>query len=203
MGVKEAVFPFFRFPGVDAVLGPEMKSTGEVMGTSSDSGVAYAESQMAADCALPTRGKVHVSQKNMGKRPALFLAKRMPNLGFPILATEATANFFRSQGIEVELAHKLSCGVRPNILDQIKNHEIQLIVNTPSGKHMRQAEGTVHSTPVLYGAPPITAPRGGGASATVVGIEQLTKKGLSIKIIQEFHTEVQGRPALAQATRRG
>ncbi|MHB8991795.1 MAG: carbamoyl-phosphate synthase large subunit [Chloroflexota bacterium] len=194
VGVKEAVFPFSRFPGVDAVLGPEMKSTGEVMGIDSDFGVAYAKSQMAAGSALPTRGTVLFSLKNMDKRPALFLAKSMADLGFKILATEGTAHFFRSQGIEVEVANKVSSGIRPDILDQIKNHEIQLIVNTPSGKHPRQDEVSIRSTAVLYGVPLITTLQ--GASAAVVGIESLIKKGLTVKTIQEYHTEVQGWPSL-------
>jgi len=194
VGVKEAVFPFSRFPGVDAVLGPEMKSTGEVMGIDADFGVAYAKSQMAANCGLPTAGTVLFSLKNMDKRPALFLAKRMSDLGFRILATEGTAHFFRSQGIDVEVANKLASGARPNIVDQIKNHEIQLIVNTPSGKHPRQDEVTIRSTAVLYGVPLITTLQ--GASAAVVGIERLIKKGLSVKTIQEYHAEMAGLPTL-------
>ncbi|MGE5619904.1 MAG: carbamoyl-phosphate synthase large subunit [Sphingomonadaceae bacterium] len=194
VGVKEAVFPFSRFPGVDAVLGPEMKSTGEVMGIDADFGVAYAKSQMAAGSALPTSGAVLFSLKNMDKRPALFLVKRMADLGFKILATEGTAHFLRGQGIEVEIAHKVSSGIRPNILDQIRNHQIQLIVNTPSGKHPRQDEVAIRSTAVLYGVPLITTLQ--GASAAVVGIEQLVKKGLAVKTIQEYHSEVRGRPSL-------
>jgi len=192
VGVKEAVFPFSRFPGVDAVLGPEMKSTGEVMGIDADFGIAYAKSQMAAGCALPTSGTVLFSLKNMDKRPALFLAKRMSDLGFRIMATEGTARFFRSQGIDVETASKVSSGARPNIVDLIKNHEIQLIVNTPSGKHPRQDEVAIRSTAVLYGVPLITTLQ--GASAAVVGIERLAKRGLAVKTIQEYHSEVRGRP---------
>ncbi|MGI5836580.1 MAG: carbamoyl-phosphate synthase large subunit [Chloroflexota bacterium] len=195
VGVKEAVFPFSRFPGVDAVLGPEMKSTGEVMGIDSDFGVAYAKSQMAAGCSLPTSGTVFFSLKNMDKRPALFLVKRMVDLGFKVVATEGTARFLRSQGIDVDAVNKVSSGVRPNIVDMIKNHEIQLIVNTPSGKHPRQDEVSIRSTAVLYGVPLITTLQ--GASAAVVGIERLIKKGLAVKTIQEYHSEVHGRPSLA------
>ena len=195
VGVKEAVFPFSRFPGVDAVLGPEMKSTGEVMGIDDDFGIAYAKSQMAAGCSLPVGGTVLFSLKNMDKRPALFLAKRMSDLGFRILASEGTARFFRSQGIDAETANKVGSGMRPNIVDLIKNHEIQLIVNTPSGKHPRQDEVAIRSTAVLYGVPLITTLQ--GAAAAVVGIERLKKRGLSVKTIQEYHSEVIGRPALA------
>jgi carbamoyl-phosphate synthase large subunit len=195
VGVKEAVFPFNRFPGVDALLGPEMRSTGEVMGIDADFGVAYAKSQAAAGSSLPTCGTVLFSLKNMDKRPALFLAKRMLDLGFKILATDGTARFFRSQGIEVETAAKVSSSVRPNILDKIKNHEIQLIINTPTGKHPRQDEIAIRSTAVLYGVPLITTLQ--GASAAVVGIERLIKRGLAVKTIQEYHEEVRGRPTLA------
>ncbi len=133
VAVKESVFPFNRFPGVDTVLGPEMKSTGEVMGIDTDFGMAFAKSQMAANSALPLKGTVFISVKNKDKRSSIFIAKRLSDMGFKLVATHGTAQALISNGIEVAEVRKVHEG-RPNVVDLIKNHGIQLIMNTPAGK---------------------------------------------------------------------
>ena len=189
--VKEAVFPFSRFPNVDAVLGPEMKSTGEVMGIDSTFGMAFAKSQAAASTPLPTSGAVLVSLKNKDKRPALFMVKKLAELGFKIVATEGTASFLRRQGVDAAKVFKVAEG-RPNVVDLLKNHEVQLVVNTPSGKRCRQDEIIIRTTAVAYHVSLITTLQ--GLAAAVQGIEALIKEGLTVKSIQEYHRETLGIP---------
>jgi carbamoyl-phosphate synthase large subunit len=187
--VKEAVFPFSRFPGVDAILGPEMRSTGEVMGIDTTFGMAFAKSQAAASSPLPTSGTVLVSLKNKDKRPALFMVKKLQDVGFKIVATEGTASFLRRQGVDVSEVHKVLEG-RPNVVDLLKNHEVQLVVNTPSGKRCRRDEVVIRSTAIAFHVPLITTLQ--GLAAAVQGIEALIKEGLSVKSIQEYHGQVGG-----------
>src|ERR1043166_2419070 len=131
--VKESVFPFSKFPGQDILLGPEMRSTGEVMGLGADWGEAYAKSQMAAQPALPTGGKVFISVRDSDKKNAVEIARQVADLGFEICATAGTAKVLRDAGLDVQQLFKLSEG-RPNVLDLIKHGEVQMIVNTPSGR---------------------------------------------------------------------
>jgi carbamoyl-phosphate synthase large subunit len=189
--VKEAVFPFSRFPNVDATLGPEMKSTGEVMGIDATFGMAFAKSQAAAGSPLPTGGAVLVSLKNEDKRPALFMVKKLQDLGFAIVATEGTASFLARQGVDVRKVMKVLEG-RPNVVDLIKNHEVQLVVNTPSGKRCRRDEIVIRTTAIAFHVPLITTLQ--GLAAAVQGIESLIQEGLTVKSIQEYHTEVAGAP---------
>jgi carbamoyl-phosphate synthase large subunit len=187
VAVKEAVLPFKRFHGVDTVLGPEMKSTGEVMGIDTDFGMAFAKSQIAAGQTLPLGGTVFISVMNKDKRHVVFIAKKLIDLGFQVVATKGTAKVLAKNGIPVKLLHKVNEG-RPHVLDLIKNGEISLIINTPSGKKPRADEVTIRSEAVTHDIPYCTTLS--GASAAVNGIESLIRKGISVKSIQEFHSQI-------------
>jgi carbamoyl-phosphate synthase large subunit len=184
VAVKESVFPFIRFPGVDAVLGPEMKSTGEVMGIDSTFGAAYAKSQIAAGQKLPVKGNVFISVKNQDKRNIVFVAKKLADLGFRILATSGTADALKSNDISVQVLPKLHEG-RPNIIDMVKDGKVALIINTPAGKATKEDEMKIRSNAILYNVPLITTVS--GAQASVNGIENLIKKPrAAVKPIQEY-----------------
>ncbi|MFH1778917.1 MAG: carbamoyl-phosphate synthase large subunit [Candidatus Omnitrophota bacterium] len=189
ISVKESVFPFIRFPGVDAILGPEMRSTGEVMGIDTTFGAAYTKSQIAAGQKLPTKGNVFISVKNQDKRNIIFVAKKLADLGFKIMATSGTADALRSSDIEVKALPKLHEGQRPNIIDLIKDGKIDLIINTPAGKATKEDETKIRSQAILYGVPLITTVA--GAQASVNGIENLIKRPkMHVKSIQEYLKEV-------------
>ncbi|MFH1826020.1 MAG: carbamoyl-phosphate synthase large subunit [bacterium] len=182
--VKEAVFPFNRFPGVDPVLGPEMKSTGEVMGIDKDFGVAYMKAQIAAGQKIPMDGKVFISVNDNDKRKIVGLAKRLAALGYQIVSTPGTADVLRKTGLEVEDVAKVAEG-RPNVLDLIKNGEIKWIINTPSGKQTKVDETKIRSGAIMHAIPIVTTLS--GARATVNGLEAVKKKGFSVKALQEYH----------------
>jgi carbamoyl-phosphate synthase large subunit len=185
VAVKESVFPFIKFRGVDAILGPEMKSTGEVMGIDTTFGAAYAKSQIAAGQNLPTKGNVFISVKNQDKRNIMFVAKKLDDMGFSIMATSGTADALRSSDIDVKVLPKLDEG-RPNIIDLIKDGKIALIINTPSGKITKDDELKIRSHAILYNVPLITTVS--GAQASVNGIENLMKKRkISVTSLQEYH----------------
>ncbi len=189
VAVKESVFPFIRFPGADAILGPEMRSTGEVMGIDSTFGVAYAKSQIAAGQKLPKKGNVFISVKNQDKRSIVFVAKRLADLGFKIMATSGTADTLVRNDIEVEILPKLQEG-RPNIIDLIKDDKVDLIINTPAGKATKEDEAKIRSQAILYSVPLITTVA--GAQASVNGIENLIKRPeMSVKSLQEYHKEIE------------
>ncbi|MEI9477564.1 MAG: carbamoyl-phosphate synthase large subunit [Deltaproteobacteria bacterium] len=185
--VKESVFPFNRFYGVDTVLGPEMKSTGEVMGIDTDFGVAFAKSQMAAGVSMPLKGRVFISVMNKDKRHIVFVAKRLADLGFEIVATKGTAKVLANNGISVQTVFKMGES-RPDIVDRIKNGEINLVINTPSGKKPKADEVAIRSQSVAHNIPCITTLS--GASAAVNGIESLLKRGISVTSIQEYHQKI-------------
>jgi carbamoyl-phosphate synthase large subunit len=182
--VKEAVFPFNRFPGVDPVLGPEMKSTGEVMGLDSDLGVAYMKAQIAAGQKIPSEGRVFISVNDRDKRSIVDIGKRIAALGYQIVATSGTAEVLRKSGVEVEEVAKLGEG-RPDVLDLIKNGEIKLIINTPGGKKTKIDETKIRSGAIMHMVPIITTIS--GARATVNGLEAVKKKGFSVKALQDYH----------------
>jgi len=188
VAVKESVFPFNRFPGVDIILGPEMKSTGEVMGIDADFGRAYIKSQIAAGQNMPQRGNVFISVRDKDKRAVVFIAKKLRNLGFHIYATSGTATALEENDIKVLVLPKIAEG-RPNILDLMKDGKIQLVINTPTGRIPRQDEVKIRSQVILYNIPYTTTIA--GAQATVNGIEALTKKDLGVKSIQEYHKKIQ------------
>ena len=186
VAVKESVFPFNRFPGVDIILGPEMKSTGEVMGIDTEFGKAYLKSQIGAGQNLPKRGQIFVSVKNKDKRKIVFIAKRLKDLGFSLIATSGTAKVLHTHGVDVKTVYKIQEG-RPNVLDLIKNREIQLIINTPSGKVPREHEVKIRSHAIQYGIPIVTTIP--GAQATVNALESLLTSKLSVKSLQEYHNQ--------------
>jgi carbamoyl-phosphate synthase large subunit len=187
IAVKESVFPFNRFYGVDTVLGPEMKSTGEVMGIDMDFGLAFAKSQMAAGVSIPLKGRVFISVMNKDKRHIVFIAKKLTDLGFEIMATKGTAKVLANNGIPVQIVFKVGEG-RPDIVDRIKNGEIDLVINTPSGKKPKADRVTIRSESVAHNIPCITTLS--GASAAVNGIESLLKRRISVNSIQEYHQKI-------------
>ncbi|MFH0940534.1 MAG: carbamoyl-phosphate synthase large subunit [Candidatus Omnitrophota bacterium] len=184
--VKESVFPFNRFPGVDIMLGPEMKSTGEVMGIDKDFGRAYMKSQLAAGQNLPVKGNVFISVRDKDKRNIIFIAKRLFDLGFGVVATGGTAKVLKKSGMEVQTLKKVYEG-ESNILDYIKDGKINLIINTPSGRIPREDEVKIRSTAIMHGVPCITTIS--GAQASVNGIEVLLKKDLDVKSLQAYHSK--------------
>jgi carbamoyl-phosphate synthase large subunit len=187
VAVKESVFPFARFPGVDAILGPEMKSTGEVMGIDVSFGKAFGKSQIAAGTNLPQAGKVFISVTNKDKRQIVFLAKQMEHMGFSILATAGTGGVLKNNDIAVQILPKLSEG-RPNIIDLMKNREVALIINTSGGKKPRADTVFIRSTAVLHNVPLITTMS--GAQAAVNAIEAMRKEAGKVRTIQEYHHEI-------------
>ncbi len=182
--VKESVFPFNRFPGVDIMLGPEMKSTGEVMGIDDDLGRAYMKSQLAAGQNLPLSGTVFISVRDKEKRGIVFLVKRLIDLGFNIIATKGTANVLKKNGIKADVVNKVYED-RPNILDYIKDGKIHLIINTPSGRIPREDEVKIRSNAIMHGLPCITTVS--AAQASVNAIEVLLKKDLDVTPLQAYH----------------
>jgi carbamoyl-phosphate synthase large subunit len=184
ISVKEAVFPFNRFPGADAILGPEMRSTGEVMGIDNDFGVAFMKSQVAAGQNLPVTGKVFVSVNNRDKRNIVYIVKKLADLGFQIVVTAGTGRVLKKNGVECEIVKKLGEG-EPNILELVNRGEIALLINTPGGKNTKYDETKIRSAAVMHNIPLITTLS--GAQATVNGIEAAKKKGFAIKALQDYH----------------
>jgi carbamoyl-phosphate synthase large subunit len=197
IAVKESVFPFSRFYGVDTVLGPEMKSTGEVMGMDTDFGMAFAKSQIGAGVNIPLKGKVFISVMNKDKRSIVFLAKKLIDLGFDVVATKGTAKVLANNGIPVQTVFKAGEG-RPDIVDQMKNGEINLVINTPSGKKPKADEVAIRSQSVAHNIPCVTTLS--GAEAVVNGIESL-RRGMSVKSVQEYHRNILSSSASTEAIR--
>ncbi|MCH2024153.1 MAG: carbamoyl-phosphate synthase large subunit [Verrucomicrobiales bacterium] len=184
--VKEAVFPFVKFPGTDIVLGPEMKATGEVMGIDPDLGMAYAKSQMAASCPLPLEGNVFISLKDRDKDKAKEIIKEYHELGFKLFSTEGTAKAIENEGIPVTKLFKLAEKRRPNVLDMIKNGEIDFVINTTSGdRNPRADEVTIRSSAVANAIPVMTNLN--AAKASIMAIRSLKSLDLNVKTLQEFH----------------
>ena len=181
--VKESVFPFNRFHGQDILLSPEMKSTGEVMGIDTDLGIAYAKSQMASGSSLPLEGRVFISVSDAHKAEVADLAKRFADLGFKLSSTTGTAAVLAKAGLEVESVPKLAEG-RPNTLDLLKNNEIQLVINTPSGQAPRADEIKIRTTAIYTNTPIMTTM--GSAKAAAEGIAALKQNGYGVKTLQEF-----------------
>ena len=185
--VKESVFPFSKFPGQDILLGPEMRSTGEVMGLGKDWGTAYAKSQMAAQPGLPTAGKVFISVRDSDKSQAIAIARELAALGFEICATGGTAKALRDAGLTTQTLFKLQEG-RPNCLDLIKNGELAMIINTPAGKTPRVDEVKIRTAAVQHKISIMTTLASG--TAAVAGIKALRAQGLTVQSIQEYHREL-------------
>jgi carbamoyl-phosphate synthase large subunit len=185
--VKEAVFPFLRYEGVDISLGPEMKSTGEVMGMDVDLGLAYAKSQMAAPPPLPTGGNVFVSVKDSDKQAVVPVVREFVRLGFGIIATAGTFGVLAAAKIPVTKVFKLREG-RPNVLDRVKNGDIKFIINTPSGKIPREDEVRIRNASLAQRIPIMTTVRAALASAN--GIRSLQKRKLHVRSLQEYHAKM-------------
>jgi carbamoyl-phosphate synthase large subunit len=187
--VKEAVMPWNRFSGVDTVLGPEMKSTGEVMGIDAGFGTAFAKSQEAAYGALPTKGRVFVSVANRDKRHLIFPAKRLADLGFEVLATEGTAEVLRRNGVNAGVVRKHSAGRgpdgEPTIVDRVLAGEVDLIVNTPFGNSGRLDGYEIRTAAVMRGIPCLTTVQALGAA--VQGIEAVRGGDVGVASLQEHH----------------
>jgi carbamoyl-phosphate synthase large subunit len=192
VAVKESVFPFSRFPGVDVILGPEMKSTGEVMGIDRDFGQAYIKSQLAAGQRLPRKGNVFISVRDREKRAVTFIAKKLQDLGFCIYATGGTAAVLEKNNIKVTVLPKIAEG-RPNILDLMKDGKIHMVINTPSGRIPRQDEIRIRSQVVLYNIPYTTTIS--AAQATVNGIEAMLRHDLGVRSLQDYHKKIKNKNA--------
>ncbi|MBE9250209.1 carbamoyl-phosphate synthase large subunit [Dolichospermum sp. LEGE 00240] len=183
IAVKEAVLPFSKFPGTDTILGPEMRSTGEVMGIDSDFGRAFAKAELGAGEKLPLQGTVFVSMSDRDKPLAADVIKEFIKLGLTIMATQGTRQVLQEQGLEVKSVLKLHEG-RPHVLDAIKNGNIQLIINTPSGEEAHADSKLIRRTALGYKIPIITTIA--GARATAAAIRSLQNTTLDVKVIQEY-----------------
>jgi carbamoyl-phosphate synthase large subunit len=185
IAVKESVFPFIKFPGVDMVLGPEMKSTGEVMGIDVDFRKAYLKAQIAAGESLPTSGKVFVSVKGADKRAITTLSRRLVEMGFAIVATAGTARVLERYGMTVELVHKVASGRRPNAIDLMLRGEISLVLNTPDDGRARKDSYTIRRTAITQRIPYYLTVD--GAQAAIGAIEALLKGEHRVLSLQEYH----------------
>jgi carbamoyl-phosphate synthase large subunit len=185
--VKEAVFPFARFPGATIVLGPEMRSTGEVMGLDEDLGVAFAKAQAAAKPGLPTSGNVFLSVKDADKPRAVALARQLEELGFSLYSTGGTAKVLTEAGLKVAKLAKIEEG-RPTAVDLIKNGQIQLVINTPAGMIPRKDENKIRSAAYAHSVCIMTTLT--GAQAAVEGIKALRSKRVGVKPIQQYRGNV-------------
>jgi len=183
--VKEAVFPFSKFTGVDIILGPEMKSTGEVMGIDDDLGMAFAKSQMAAGGTLPTTGNVFISVKETDRSNVVRIAKGYADLGFTLYATSGTGSVISEVGIPVNILPKLASGQRPNVIDLMKNKDMALVINTPSGKNPREDEVKIRTAAMQNRIPIMTTLR--GADAALRAIKSLQGSEVQVRALQEYH----------------
>jgi carbamoyl-phosphate synthase large subunit len=186
--VKEVVFPFSKFPGVDVILGPEMRSTGEVMGIDANFPLAFAKSQIAAGGALPTKGRIYVSVNNRDKPEIVAIAKALVEEGFELIATDGTHKELARNDIPATRIPKLAEG-RPNIVDYIKNGQVQLIINTPTKKGPQTDEGKIRSTAILHKVPIITTIT--AARAAAQAIKALQRSDWTVRPLQEYHGAIE------------
>jgi carbamoyl-phosphate synthase large subunit len=182
--VKTPVFPFMRFPGVDTLLGPEMKSTGEVMGGAETFGMAFAKAYMGAGQRLPQSGTAFISVNNRDKSAVVPIAAELSRLGFKLVATRGTAAYLRAHGLDTGILFKINEG-RPHVGDELLNRRIQLVINTPLGRESFFDDRAVRSVAMMQGVPAITTLT--GAAAAVSAIEALRSEGLTVKSLQEYH----------------
>jgi carbamoyl-phosphate synthase large subunit len=188
--VKESVFPFLKFPGADILLGPEMKSTGEVMGISEDFGVAFAKSQIAAGYRIPSSGTVFVSVNDFDKAGVLPHAQALREMGFRILATRGTQEYLSARGVDCEFVYKVNEG-RPNIVDFIKDGEIAIVFNTPLGRESFYDDGAIRKSATLHGVLVVTTLT--ATAATVQAIRALRERPLDLLSLQEIHAASRAR----------
>lgn len=182
--VKTPVFPFVKFPGVDPVLGPEMRSTGEVMGTASNFGAAFLKAQMGAGTRLPKSGTVFISVNERDKRQATAMAAQLSELGFKLVATRGTQKSLNAAGIPCDFVFKVNEG-RPNIVDLVKSKQVDLVINTPLGRASFYDERAIRSAAMQYGVPCITTLT--GAAATVSALKAMKEEQLEVRSLQEYH----------------
>jgi carbamoyl-phosphate synthase large subunit len=185
--VKSPVFPFVRFPGVDTILGPEMKSTGEVMGGSSNFGVAFAKAQLSVGQRLPESGTAFVSVNNHDKANLVPIARDLSTLGFRLIATRGTAAYLRAYGLDVGVVYKVNEG-RPNIADEIVNHKVDLVINTPLGRESFFDDRMVRRAAMMHEVPCITTLT--GAAAAVQAIRALGEQGLGVRALQDYYAGI-------------
>lgn len=185
--VKESVFPFNKFLGVDIILGPEMRSTGEVMGIDDTFPMAFAKSQMAANTPLPLKGTIFISVADREKAEVVPVAQALAAMGYQIIATRGTARVLRQAGLGVEEVPKLQEG-RPNLIDHMKNAQIALVINTPSGKGARTDEGKIRAAAVAHGVTCITTLA--AAQAAVAACQALRQQELTVKPLQDRYDRV-------------
>jgi carbamoyl-phosphate synthase large subunit len=186
VAVKESVFPFNKFPGVDVILGPEMRSTGEVMGIDRTFPVAYAKSQMAAGASLPRTGTVYISVRDADKKAIIAPARRLAAAGFDLICTAGTYQALAAAGVPCRRINKLGEG-RPNVIDALKNKQVQLLINTPTRKGPTTDEGRIRAAAVLHNIPIITTIT--GAEAAADAILSLQAGDWSVRCIQEYYVE--------------
>jgi carbamoyl-phosphate synthase large subunit len=186
LSVKEAVLPFDRFPDVDTLLGPEMKSTGEVMGIGSDFGSAYAKAQLGAGQRLPSQGTVFISVMDSDKQAVVPVARQFERLGFTILCTSGTGSYLRDNGVGVQHINKLTQG-RPHVEDAIKNAQIQLVINTGAGDTPSKDGYVIRRAALKYGLPYVTTIA--GALAVSKAVAALKSQALNVQCIQQYHKE--------------
>ncbi|MBF2085909.1 carbamoyl-phosphate synthase large subunit [Thermoleptolyngbya sp. C42_A2020_037] len=183
IAVKEAVLPFSKFPGTDIILGPEMRSTGEVMGIDTDFGKAFAKAELAASQVLPLGGTVFVSMNDRDKQAAVPVVKDLQALGLHVVATEGTRRVLKENGLDVDLVLKVHEG-RPNVMDSIKNQQIQLVVNTPLGETAQVDDRAIRRTALSYKIPVVTTIA--GAKASTAAIRSLQSEPLEVKALQDY-----------------
>ena len=189
VSVKQSIFPFQKFPGVDVIFGPEMRSTGEVMGIDANLPMALAKAQMSAGLAPPTQGTVFLSVRNADKAAIVPVAEQLVKMGFEVFSTPGTHGFLQKAGVKVNSIRKIAEG-RPNIIDLIINNEVQLVINTPTRKGPLTDEGKIRATTVMHNVPLIATVT--GARAVVQAIQALRAGDWSVKPLQDYHADSQG-----------
>lgn len=187
ISVKSVVIPFKKFPGSEISLGPEMRSTGEVMGIASQFGLAFAKAQIAAGHDLPTKGRVFLSVSDAYKREVVPVAQSLYQLGFEIVATRGTASIVHAAGIPATVVNKVSEG-RPNLVDRIKNNQINLVINIPSGRSAHRDDQLIRRAAINYNVPVVTTLS--GAKATAAAIAALQQGNLGVQSLQEYHQKI-------------
>jgi carbamoyl-phosphate synthase large subunit len=188
VGVKEVVMPFNMFPEVDPVLGPEMRSTGEVLGMAPTFGLAYFKAQAAASPSLPTAGTVFISVTDAEKPKLLPVARRFQELGFRLTATEGTRDYLTRHGVKCERSYKLHEFQRPNIVDQITSREIALVINTPIGRTGKFDDAYIRKAAIKYKVPYVTTTA--AARAAAIGIAEYRTGRAAVKSLQEYHADI-------------
>ena len=184
ISVKEAVLPFSKFPGADGILGPEMKSTGEVMGIGNDFGEAFLKAQMGAGSMLPRGGRVFISVNDRDKPEVLPIARRLQEAGFELLATRGTCEFLRARGVVAENIMKIHEG-RPHVVDAIRSKAIELVVNSPLDEQSQYDDHAVRRAAIMHSIPYTTTLA--GARAAAAGIEALQRTPLKVRALQDYH----------------